>query len=142
MMLPIPDFFGQACVAAAAACFAFGSFCSVGSVWDSWFPKSKNITYLKAGEYGEVDGAPYYWSVFKEPINAWTSLLYSFFGVIVLITGVHDYMQKNDQNTITEFPGFSVVYGLSGIYLGVASFLFHASHHGKEFGSLSLPFGT
>jgi hypothetical protein len=130
MMLPLPDYFPQACLISLALCIAFGSFCSIPSIWDAWFPKTKTITYLKAGEYGEVDNAPYLWSVFKEPINAWTSLLYAFFAILVVGTGIHDLISPTKENSLTEFPGFSIVYGLSGVYLGVASFLFHASHAG------------
>lgn len=38
--------------------------------------------YLKAGEYGETE-LNNHWSVFREPLNSWSSLFFSFFGTEV-----------------------------------------------------------
>ena len=40
--------------------------------------------YLKAGEYGETE-IDNDWSVFREPLNAWSSLFFSFFGKCTFI---------------------------------------------------------
>jgi hypothetical protein len=94
-------------------------------------------TYLKAGEYGETE-YDNSWSAFKEPFNAYTSLSYSAFGLYVFYTGCCDvYALSNaaepddlerKMNRLQEFPAFSLLIGWSLIYLGISSFLFHASH--------------
>lgn len=54
---------------------------------------------------------------------------YTFFGLIILLTGINDYFSTTEAaNTTARDPLFSILYGLSCIYLGVASCLFHASH--------------
>lgn len=97
-------------------------------------------TYLKSGEYGESEAFPHAWSPFVEPLNAWTSLAYSLFGLVVLLTGLYDwYALQTDAgvggsgsgsapNLVAANPLFSLLYGASTVYLGAASFLFHASH--------------
>ena len=88
--------------------------------------------YKKQGEYGEFEKRIYLNKLpFMEPLNAITSLAYSFFGIIVLITGFNDVSEAGelvDKNRMIESGGFSLLYGMSMTYLGVASFLFHASH--------------
>ena len=120
----------------------FGSICSLPSVWNACMKTSSSSqviggVYLKAGEYGESEGSYTSWSVFIEPLNAWSSLFYSLFGFVILFIGAHDSLAlttssssaaASPRNTLAAFPAFSVLYGLSAIYLGIASFLFHASH--------------
>lgn len=109
-------------------CLAFGGIYSIESVWNSQF--SPRDTYLKAGEYGESE-AIHRWSLWREPLNAWTSLAYSLFGFVILFTGIDDALGTSEKiiNIIALNPSLSILYGLSCIYLGAASFLFHASHH-------------
>lgn len=135
MLLPSPPHFFEACVCGFFACVTFGAICSVSTLWYRWFPKNRAglglglETYLKAGEYGEAE-IKSSWSPFQEPLNAWTSLAYSFFGSMIICTGVTDSFVKGGDapNSMVADPGFSILYGLSCVYLGVASFLFHASH--------------
>jgi hypothetical protein len=122
--IEFPQFFAVALVLAAIA----GSIFSLPSVWKKYFASTE--TYLKAGEYGETDNNPS-WSPFKEPINAWSSLAYSVFGVVIILTGWTDYSQEQriaPVNTMGTNAGYSLLYGGSMVYLGIASFLFHASH--------------
>ena len=61
----------------------------VGSpaTWLSWFPKHEGAfeIYKKQGEYGEFEKRGYLTRFpFQEPLNAITSMAYSFFGVIIL----------------------------------------------------------
>lgn len=127
-------------VTSTVICFIIGSFFSIPSVWERLFPSSSKITYLKAGEYGETE-IESKWSVFKEPLNAWTSLFYSLFGFVMVVSGILDYNNNNNNsidavyeveeketNRLSKFPSFSIMFGLCAVYLGVASFLFHASH--------------
>ena len=135
VLLDSPPFFGVAFVLASVVCVGFGTICSQPRVWDRFFPGytkpiGTGLTYLKAGEYGESEGHPHGWSVFKEPLNAWSSLAYTFFGVVILYTGYCDSTSTvtNTDNVLQDTPIFSIIYGLSCMYLGIASFLFHASH--------------
>eukprot|EP01038_Epipyxis_sp_PR26KG_P004807 gene4807-6735_t len=109
------------------ACFAF--IFSFSSIWEKFFPKNMNpsLLYLKVGEYGETD-LDNKWSVFKEPLNALTSLSYSLFGMIIFFYGINDFSVNDKSNRIITDPLFSLAYGGCCIYLGIASFLFHASH--------------
>ena len=69
-------------------------------------------------------------------MNAWSSLAYSIFGGVTLLTGIQDFLNLLDSekedfeglNRYAQHPSFSIFFGLSLSYLGVASFLFHASH--------------
>jgi hypothetical protein len=115
----------------------FGFVISRPDVWLYLFPPEKHETYLKAGEYGEADEDPSKCagkSIFKEPANAMTSLTYSIFGVIMFFTGVFDYTYSSQlhqgmySNVVQKNPGFSILFGISCIYLGISSCLFHASH--------------
>jgi len=87
------------------------------------------------------------WSIFKEPLNSWTSLFYSLFGIIMFFTGMFDLQNRNSaapdypnqyissnstllsissteaidfskNNLLANYPSFSIVYGISAIYLG------------------------
>ena len=154
VLLDAPDNFGALFVVAALLVGGIGSVCSVRSVWFRLFPRKDHgsgkdgppgslmrsvqaayTTYLRAGEYGESELFPYAWSPFIEPLNAWTSLTYSLFGFVILFTGLQDYIALSAAdggvaavNITAANPGFSILYGVSTVYLGVASFLFHASH--------------
>lgn len=115
----------------------FGIFAIVGavfsapSVWNKMFRPGEYELYLKRGEYGETDKKDgRRWSPFEEPLNAWTSLVYSVFGFVVFCTGFHDSLMPKSMgvNNISLAWQFSLLYGASTMYLGVASMLFHASH--------------
>lgn len=116
-----------------AICIIFngliGAFFSITLVWRYFF--SNPSTYLKAGEYGE-SRLVHSWSLWKEPINGWTSLAYSVFGGVALLVGIRDYCNAAETsspgNILIANPGFSILFGISSFILGVSSFLFHASH--------------
>ena len=113
------------------SCVAVGLFFSAPAVWRLVVPSniSPKDIYIKAGEYGEAAGYPHFWSPFKEPLNAWTSLAYSFVGCIIVGVGLNDCRSGPvDDNRMSKDFLFSCLYGASCIYLGFASFLFHASH--------------
>lgn len=145
-MLPRPPILLPAFSAGMLACILFGSIFSIPSIWHKLFPTRKETgtpadagqeLYAKAGEYGESEAdrrCCSSWSLFKEPLNAWTSLAYSLFGIVMFLVGGFDYLTlistEGDKapNRITEEPGFSMMLGSFCVYLGVSSFLFHASH--------------
>ena len=112
-------------------CITIGTILSSHAVWNQLFKKGEVELYLKRGEYGESERkSSRSWSPFEEPFNAWTSLAYSALGFIILITGIQDSMLPTTmvKNHLTEAWGFSILYGISTVYLGFASMLFHASH--------------
>lgn len=111
------------------AALAVGGIFSSRTIWNKCFPRGGYEIYKKQGEYGEYERYPKPWSPFQEPLNAWTSLAYLIFGCVILCTGVNDlYDTSKPPNHLAAAPGFSILYGVSGIYLGISSFLFHASH--------------
>jgi hypothetical protein len=123
---------------AIVCCLLFGCVTSLPAMWNTLFPPGGMVTYLKAGEYGETE-VKSNWSVFKEPLNSWTSLFYAVFGLMMLAIGFRDWTdlpihadegeeEEETANRLTANPVFSMLYGAFSIYLGVASFLFHASH--------------
>eukprot|EP01036_Dinobryon_divergens_P033659 gene33659-43500_t len=76
-------------------CLVTGAVLSRPEIFKLFLSSSSGV-YLKAGEYGETE-LENKWSVFKEPLNSWTSLAYSVFGIIVLFTGLID-LQNRDPN--------------------------------------------
>ena len=129
MMIESVPWVFEGFVVGIAFCILLGWFFSIPRIWNSLFPYNKADVYLKAGEYGESAGYPHPWSPFQEPANAWTSLAYTVVGVVMLCVGVNDYLLMSDDNRVSKDSAFSVLYGLSCCYLGIASFLFHASHY-------------
>jgi len=133
-MLPPPESLDAGFRLGLLICFLFGAVCSLPSVWETFFKKDKNGlplggAYLKAGEYGETE-LNTTWSVFKEPLNSWTSLAYSVFGIAICYVGYVDYYAPpaDASNRMTSDAGFSMMIGSFCFYLGISSFLFHASH--------------
>lgn len=113
-------------------CLSIGYIFSISSIWKYCFPSTDKSYYLKAGEYGETE-IKQTWSLWKEPWNAWSSLSYSLFGFIMLFVAIHDYNKVYTLNIPFEnenrnSPSFGVLFSLQCIYLGISSFLFHASH--------------
>ena len=113
--------------------FTLGTVLSYEPIYDYLLKNSAGQViggiYMKAGEYGEAEQYST-WSPFKEPLNAWSSLAYALFGVVMMYIGISDYnpSERNEFNRLAASPEFSILYGISAIFLGVASCLFHASH--------------
>jgi hypothetical protein len=149
VMLESPPHFWEFFSAGIVCCFIFGKYCSNHNLWTKWFPttgKDAFEVYAKRGEYGEYELAKkgiteLKNSPFMEPLNAWTSLSYTVFGFCILGTSLFDYYTLNyaadtiNGNTVpvppnrcAMFPEFGILYGASSIWLGIASFMFHASH--------------
>lgn len=130
MMLDPPPSFALYFILGLGFCVLFGVILSSSSVWNQLFKKGEYELYLKRGEYGETESKARKWSPFEEPLNAWTSFAYTVLGFVIFFTGVHDSLILSSAavNNITQASGFSLLYGASTIYLGIASMLFHASH--------------
>ena len=125
MLLSLPDYTIYLVIFSVLIWSSYGYFLS--------FPKNfavyvKSIEiYKKSGEYGEFqlhtnDASPPVW---KEPLNSFTSLAYAVFGTVVLLVGVVDYgydlkyMETPQGNILTRNGLFSVLFGLSLIFLGM-----------------------
>lgn len=66
----------------------------------------------------------------RQPSNTWSNLGYLIVGLFTITLAVHDYKNKNHRssgNFLVMYPFFSVLYGLSCLYLFVGSFMYHAS---------------
>ncbi len=106
----------------------FGLLFHTHKVWKEICNLHNVEIYRKSGEYGESSlNYPLKSMYWKEPVNAATSLSYSIYGLVILLTGYNDYYEVK-QNILMGNPMFSFIYGLSMCYLGITSFLFHASH--------------
>jgi hypothetical protein len=133
-MLPPPASLYGAYTLGLMFCLGIGGTFSVPAVWAYFFKNDKDGVpvggaYLKAGEYGETE-IQSGWSVFKEPLNAWTSLAYTLYGFVICYVAYEDFSNGSigAENNITSEPMFSLLIGATCMYLGISSFLFHASH--------------
>jgi hypothetical protein len=66
----------------------------------------------------------------RQPSNTWSNLGYLLVGLFALTLAVHDYKKKDrraSENFLVMYPFFSVLYGLSCLYLFFGSFMYHAS---------------
>lgn len=68
--------------------------------------------------------------IIRQPANTWSNFGYLAVGLFALTLAVHDYKNKSRRqsaNFLVQYPMFSLLYGLSCLYLFIGSFLFHAS---------------
>ncbi len=66
----------------------------------------------------------------RQPSNTWSNLGYFVVGLFALTLGIHDLKyseRKKSDNFLVRYPIFSILFGLSAIYLFLGSFLYHAS---------------
>lgn len=81
-------------------------------------------TYSKPNEYGE----PKVWrSALRTPWNAYSSLAYYYAGVYALHDIVVVRAQRPPQNCVDVHPHWNVAVGVASCWVGLASFMFHAS---------------
>lgn len=125
--------FVAAFVSGIIALGTFGLIMSYPPCWNKYIKINGEVIggiYLKAGEYGESEMRST--GVFIEPWNAWSSLAYSLIGFVMAFVGIYDHLyndlEESDTTRLVAYPLFSIFYGVSAVYLGIASFLFHASH--------------
>jgi len=64
-----------------------------------------------------------------QPANTWSNLGFLFVGLFCLFVGINDAKTRSPEipNLIVRYPMFSILIGLSCIYLFLGSFLYHAS---------------
>lgn len=91
-------------------------------VWDI-FPLSKAGIDCEFCEYRGMN------LNIRQPSNSWSNMSFVFFGIMFLVYAIEDYYDKNKTkiNYITKYASFSLIVGISMIFLGLSSFLFHAS---------------
>ncbi len=66
----------------------------------------------------------------RQPSNTWSNLGFFVVGLITLTLGIHDLKyaeRKQSDNFLVRYPIFSIMFGVSAIYLFVGSFFYHAS---------------
>ncbi len=62
--------------------------------------------------------------------NTWSNLGFLFVGLFLLFMGIKDARFKNDENRanlLLKYPMFSIIMGISILYLFIGSFFYHAS---------------
>lgn len=126
MLLDSPPFFIQSFILSILFFSGVGLIFSIPTLWKYIF--SNPTIYLKSGEYGESRFNHSSWSLWKEPINGWSSLIYSVFGGVISLCALNDMHSPTNANIVSSHPEFSLLFGVSSILLGVSSCLFHASH--------------
>lgn len=91
-------------------------------VWSDWVPASE----LKKPKYGE---RIYPDSVFRTRMNTWSNLVYICFGFYAVALAIHDWKRKFplERGYLMIAPLQTFLFGLAGLYLGLASGFFHAS---------------
>ena len=80
--------------------------------------------YSKPDEYGE----PKAWrSAMRTPLNACSSLGYYYAGVYTLHNMMARTLRRSPQNCSDAEPQWHIAFGIALLWVGLASFLFHAS---------------
>jgi len=96
-------------------------------VWTD-FREAKAFRYPGPSERLFVD------SIFRTRANTWSNLPYAYVGIWALVMAVEDYRRRDRRGYVRAYPGTGAFYGLSCIYLGIGSGIFHASltHWGQQ----------
>lgn len=67
----------------------------------------------------------------RQPANTWSNLGFVAVGLLVIAVGFADLKQgmarRKSHNFLVRYPIFSILFGLSAIYVGLGSLLYHAS---------------
>lgn len=65
--------------------------------------------------------------VIRQPVNTWSNLSYLLFGILLIDYGIKDFQKKDSDNLLTRFPSFTILWGISQVYVFIGSFTYHAS---------------
>lgn len=90
--------------------------------WASWRQALGNATHFC--EMNRFD------QLIVQPSNTWSNLGYIIVGLIFLSIAKNDHKyehRKQVNNVLAKFPGFTYLIGFSVLYLGLGSFLYHAT---------------
>jgi hypothetical protein len=92
---------------------------------DLWI--NMNLASGNAFHFCETDRMD---QLIRQPANTWSNLAYFLVGLFALTLGVQDFKQsgrKESDNFLVRYPIFSIMFGLSVVYVFFGSFLYHAS---------------
>lgn len=81
----------------------------------------------RALEYPTFSDPVFLHSIFRTRANAWSNLAYVYVGVVALVGAVYDFRYRTRGNYLVETPAVGAFFGLSCVYLGIGSGIFHAS---------------
>jgi predicted membrane channel-forming protein YqfA (hemolysin III family) len=87
----------------------------------------EGMALAKAGRTAEYCEANHFDAFLRQPVNAWSNLIYFFFGTWVIVQGIHDFRLQAPRNALAGFPALSVWMGICLWGLCFGSFFFHAS---------------
>jgi hypothetical protein len=90
--------------------------------WAHWVEANGNAFHFC--EMNRMD------QLIRQPANTWSNLGFFLVGLFTITLGIHDlkyHERKQSDNFLVRYPVFSIMFGLSAIYLFVGSFFFHAS---------------
>ena len=70
-------------------------------------------------------------ALIKQPANTWSNLAYIPVGLVIISLGFADLKQgmerRKSDNFLVRYPILSIVFGFCTLYVGIGSFLYHAS---------------
>ncbi|HWB62653.1 MAG TPA: ceramidase domain-containing protein [Chitinophagales bacterium] len=91
-------------------------------LWGNWSLANGNtFHFCEANRMGQL---------IRQPANTWSNLGYLLVGLFALTLGIQDYKRserKASDNFLVRHPLFSILFGVSALYLFTGSFLYHAS---------------
>lgn len=97
------------------------------NVWEG-FRAAKAFLYPVASDPVFPD------SIFRTRANAWSNLAYVYVGLFAIVACISDLRRRSLGNFLAASPEYSLFFGLSCVYLGIGSGIFHASltHWGQQ----------
>jgi len=91
------------------------------SLWTEWKSAQYNaLTFCEHNRFCEA---------IVQPANTWSNLGFLMVGLMCLFIGINDFKVRNPDtdNLLARYPMFSILLGVSCIYLFIGSFFYHAS---------------
>ncbi|MBL7776916.1 MAG: ceramidase domain-containing protein [Chitinophagales bacterium] len=98
------------------------NFFQTADVWSTW-----NIAGGNAFHFCERNQMEH---LIRQPSNTWSNLGFFVVGLFTITLGIHDLKyaeRKQSDNFLVRYPVFSIMFGISCLYLFVGSFMYHAS---------------
>lgn len=86
-----------------------------------------HFTPARAFEQPMASERIYAESIFRTRANTWSNLAYVYVGILAVCGSLHDARTKARGGYLVETSALGIFFGLSGIYLGVGSGIFHGS---------------
>ncbi|MCX6198625.1 MAG: ceramidase domain-containing protein [Bacteroidetes bacterium] len=90
--------------------------------WENWKPAIGNTFHFCERDHMD--------QIIRQPSNTWSNLGFLVVGLFTLTLGIQDLKyseRKQSDNFLVRYPVFSILFGLSAIYLFIGSFMYHAS---------------